>query len=88
MTQLNPANSLSIPCAIALGGNLNNPAETFGKALARLNEHPQIAVTARSPWYSNPPMGPPQPDFLNGCALLDTTLSPDELLQMLLETET
>ncbi len=88
MTQLNPVKSLSIPCAIALGGNLNNPAETFSKALARLNDHPQIVVTVRSPWYSNPPMGPPQPDFLNGCALLNTTLSPDALLTTLLETET
>ncbi|MEM9772265.1 MAG: 2-amino-4-hydroxy-6-hydroxymethyldihydropteridine diphosphokinase [Cyanobacteria bacterium P01_D01_bin.73] len=78
----------SMPAAIALGGNLNNPAKTFDTALTRLNNHPKITVTARSPWYTTPPMGPPQPDYLNGCALLETTLEPSELLTMLLDTET
>ena len=77
-----------VSVAIALGGNLNTPAETFNNALTRLNDHPKITVAARSPWYSSPPMGPPQPDYLNGCALLETSLSPNELLQVLLETET
>ncbi|MEM9245926.1 MAG: 2-amino-4-hydroxy-6-hydroxymethyldihydropteridine diphosphokinase [Cyanobacteria bacterium P01_F01_bin.153] len=83
-------NSIDSPvsAAIALGGNLNNPAETFNAALTRLNDHPQISVTARSLWYTTPPMGPPQPDYLNGCALLETTLDPSELLTILLETET
>ena len=33
-------------------------------------------------------MGPPQPDYLNGCALLETSLAPEDLLKVLLETET
>jgi 2-amino-4-hydroxy-6-hydroxymethyldihydropteridine diphosphokinase len=32
-------------------------------------------------------VGPPQPDYLNGCALLQVELSPPELLRVLLQTE-
>jgi 2-amino-4-hydroxy-6-hydroxymethyldihydropteridine diphosphokinase len=32
-------------------------------------------------------VGPPQPPFLNGCALLDTSLSAGALLELLLATE-
>lgn len=78
----------STPCTIALGGNLNNPLQTFNTALTHLNSRPEITVKQRSPWYTTPPMGPPQPDYLNGCALLETSLAPEDLLKVLLETET
>ncbi|MBD2636421.1 2-amino-4-hydroxy-6-hydroxymethyldihydropteridine diphosphokinase [Limnothrix sp. FACHB-881] len=75
--------SCAIPCAIALGGNLGDVAATFERALAALDATPGIQVTGRSRWYRNPPMGPPQPDFLNGCALLKVALSPEALLDRL-----
>jgi 2-amino-4-hydroxy-6-hydroxymethyldihydropteridine diphosphokinase len=75
--------SCAIPCAIALGGNLGDVAATFERALAALDATPGIQVTGRSRWYRNPPMGPPQPDFLNGCALLKVALSPKALLDRL-----
>ena len=80
-----PKHSLpcAIPCAIALGGNLGDVAATFERALAALDATPGIQVTGRSRWYRNPPMGPPQPDFLNGCALLKVALSPEALLDRL-----
>lgn len=79
-----------IACAIALGGNLGDPAATFAHALATLQAHPALIVTARSPWYRTPPMGPPQPDYLNGCALLEVRaeqLDPAGLLAVLLAVE-
>ncbi len=79
-----------IACAIALGGNLGDPVATFARALAALQAHPAITVTARSPWYRTPPMGPPQPDYLNGCALLEVIaakLDPAGLLAVLLAIE-
>jgi 2-amino-4-hydroxy-6-hydroxymethyldihydropteridine diphosphokinase len=44
---------------------------------------PQIALIAVSSWYQTKPVGPPQPDYLNGCATLQTSLTPLELLNFL-----
>jgi 2-amino-4-hydroxy-6-hydroxymethyldihydropteridine diphosphokinase len=44
-------------------------------------------LVARSSWYVTTPVGPPQPDYLNGCALLETTLTPAVLMQTLLQVE-
>ncbi|TAD79074.1 MAG: 2-amino-4-hydroxy-6-hydroxymethyldihydropteridine diphosphokinase [Oscillatoriales cyanobacterium] len=77
-----------VTCAIALGGNLGDVAATFDRTLAELDRTSGVRVTARSRWYRNPPMGPPQPDFLNGCALLAVTLAPEALLDRLQTLET
>ncbi|MEP0868755.1 2-amino-4-hydroxy-6-hydroxymethyldihydropteridine diphosphokinase [Trichocoleus desertorum AS-A10] len=73
--------------AIALGSNLGNSQQTLESALVALDQTPGIALQARSHWYVTAPVGPPQPDFLNGCALLTTTLTPQTLLATLLEIE-
>lgn len=52
-------------------------------AIDRLRSHPQIDVTNVSSWYRTKPIGPPQPDYLNGCATLQTSLTPSELLETL-----
>lgn len=75
------------PVAIALGSNLGNSLEILEAALVSLHDWPGIRVTARSQWYVTAPIGPPQPDYLNGCALLETELSPQELMQILLKIE-
>lgn len=75
------------PCAIALGSNLGDSLTTLETALQKLHATPGISVTARSSWYQTAPVGPPQPDYLNGCALLETTLTPTQLLGTLLATE-
>jgi 2-amino-4-hydroxy-6-hydroxymethyldihydropteridine diphosphokinase len=46
-----------------------------------------VRVLARSRWYRSAPVGPPQPDYVNGCALLVVALEPDALLERLLATE-
>ncbi len=75
------------PCAIALGSNLGNSHTIFATTLAILDTIPGITLKSRSSWYQTLPVGPPQPDYLNGCALLDVQLTPQELLQNLLEIE-
>ncbi|PSB24247.1 2-amino-4-hydroxy-6-hydroxymethyldihydropteridine diphosphokinase [Stenomitos frigidus] len=74
-------------CAIALGSNLGDSLATLEGALMVLAQTPGIAVAARSHWYHTKAVGPPQPDYLNGCALLQVTLTPQALLEALLQTE-
>jgi 2-amino-4-hydroxy-6-hydroxymethyldihydropteridine diphosphokinase len=73
--------------AIALGSNLGDVRATVEGALAELDDSPGIRLLRRSAWYRSSPVGPPQPDYLNGCAVLEVSLSPEALLDRLLETE-
>ena len=73
--------------AIALGANLGDCRATLEAALAALDASPGVQVLARSRWYRSAPVGPPQPDYVNGCALLAVTLEPEALLKRLLATE-
>jgi 2-amino-4-hydroxy-6-hydroxymethyldihydropteridine diphosphokinase len=78
----------SVTALIALGANLGQPAETLRSALAALDADPELRVTAISGFYRTPPLGPPQPDYCNACAALETGLGPDPLLERLLALET
>lgn len=73
--------------AIALGSNLGDCLTILEAALDRLASIPDSSLMARSQWYQTKAVGPPQPDYLNGCAILQTTLSPSALLQTLLSIE-
>ena len=73
--------------AIALGSNLGNSQEILETALQQLSETEGIRLVARSCWYETLPVGPPQPNYLNGCAVLATGLSPQALLALLLTVE-
>lgn len=74
-------------CAIALGSNLGDSRQILTAAVQTLDQHPQISIVAQSHWYQTAPVGPPQPDYLNGCVLLQTALTPEDLLQALLQVE-
>ena len=74
--------------AIALGSNLGDSRTIIDSALNSLAETPGIILQAKSSWYKTAPVGPPQPDYLNGCALLEVQLTPEELLKTLLYIET
>lgn len=74
-------------CAIGLGSNLGNSLAILTGAIDRLKTHPQIELLAVSSWYLTAPIGPPQPDYLNGCAAMETSLTPLELLQVLQSIE-
>ncbi|MEE3716499.1 2-amino-4-hydroxy-6-hydroxymethyldihydropteridine diphosphokinase [Tumidithrix elongata RA019] len=78
-------------CAIALGSNLGDSSATVNAALDRLHASPQVHIVRRSRWYRTKaitmPDSPPQADYINGCAILSTDLTPYALLQFLLDTE-
>ncbi|MFO0038544.1 MAG: 2-amino-4-hydroxy-6-hydroxymethyldihydropteridine diphosphokinase [Synechococcaceae cyanobacterium] len=73
--------------AIALGANLGDCRANLEGALAALDASPGVRLLARSRWYRSAPVGPPQPDYVNGCALLAVALEPEALLERLLATE-
>jgi len=74
---------------IGLGANLGPRAETFAAALAKLEQAGQVCVTARSSWHETVPVGGPaeQPLYLNGAAILETVLSPQQVLKLLRAVE-
>lgn len=73
--------------AIALGSNLGNSRTIVEDALKILAQIPGITVLSRSSWYLTTAVGPPQPDYVNGCALLGVQMTPQQLLKTLLEVE-
>jgi 2-amino-4-hydroxy-6-hydroxymethyldihydropteridine diphosphokinase len=82
-----PTNQKQHRAAIALGSNLGDSLATLETALTRLAQTPEIRLEARSHWYRTQAVGPPQPDYFNGCAILQVTRSPQDLLAVLLEIE-
>ncbi|MEZ2233326.1 2-amino-4-hydroxy-6-hydroxymethyldihydropteridine diphosphokinase [Microcoleus sp.] len=77
----------STKCAIALGSNLGDSLTILKSAIETLNNTPEIEVKSHSSWYQTAPVGPPQPDYINACAILEVTLEPEQLLLALLEIE-
>lgn len=73
--------------AIALGSNVGDSPAILKSALDILDHTPGIALEATSHCYRTVAVGPPQPDVLNACALLSTTLEPQDLLNTLLQIE-
>lgn len=69
--------------AIALGSNLGDSAATLRAACDRLREHPAIALQSCSSLYRTPAIGPPQPDYVNACAVVETELGAIALLEEL-----
>ncbi|MFM7169575.1 MAG: 2-amino-4-hydroxy-6-hydroxymethyldihydropteridine diphosphokinase, partial [Cyanobium sp.] len=72
---------------IALGSNLGDSQAILEAALLSLDGVPGVRLLARSRWYRSAAVGPVQPDYLNGCALLEVGLAPDALLEELHATE-
>ncbi len=69
--------------ALGLGSNLGDRAAHIYEALRRLACHPDIRLRTFSRLYQTPPWGPvPQPDFANACALVETSLAPLALLDL------
>lgn len=73
--------------AIALGSNLGDSRAILEAALETLATTPDIILRARSSLYQTKAIGPPQPDYINGCALLEVQLTPQLLLETLLGIE-
>jgi len=66
---------------VALGSNLGDRAAHLAHARSRLNELPRSRVLAVSRVEETAPIGPvAQPPYLNQMVLLETSLSPADLL--------
>ncbi|WP_293763325.1 2-amino-4-hydroxy-6-hydroxymethyldihydropteridine diphosphokinase [uncultured Aquitalea sp.] len=73
---------------VALGSNLEQPAEQIRAALAALANTAGIRLVSQSSLYLTTPVGYlDQPDFINAAACLDTTLSAHDLLAALMRIE-
>lgn len=73
---------------IGLGANLGDAAATLRAALQELDCLAQTRLLRASRLYRTPAWGiAEQPDFINAAALLDTRLSPRDLLDAMLGIE-
>ena len=73
---------------IGLGSNLEDPPGQLQRALAAIAKLPDTQLLAKSSLYRGAPLGyPDQPDFVNAVAKIATALTPQALLQGLLQIE-
>lgn len=73
---------------LGLGSNIGDREQNITAAITALAEHPAITVRKVSSLYNTAPVGvTEQPEFLNVVIILDTTLSPLDLLDVCLNTE-
>jgi 2-amino-4-hydroxy-6-hydroxymethyldihydropteridine diphosphokinase len=74
---------------IALGANLGDREANLQRAMKLLGESNGVKVIRVSSFYDNPAVGGPEssPTFLNAAAEIETSLSPRELMDRLLEIE-
>lgn len=73
---------------IGLGSNMGDRRQYLQAAITLLQQHPAIRLERASSIYETAPVGyTEQPSFLNMVIAVQTSLSPEELLQVMLETE-
>src|SRR5436190_1680034 len=70
---------------VAFGGNEGDVPATLRSAVAALGRLGRVGAV--SPVYRTRPIGPPQPDYLNGIVELTTLLAPLDLLHRMLAIE-
>jgi 2-amino-4-hydroxy-6-hydroxymethyldihydropteridine diphosphokinase len=74
---------------ISLGSNLGDKKKNILKAVEELGRMAEVQVRRLSRLYETEPVGKTdQPKFLNAIAEIHTTLTPESLLDRLLELET
>lgn len=81
--------SSTVVSYIAVGANLGNREATMVRAAAQLGVSPGVEFHQISEFMENPAVGgpPDAPPFLNAVIEIETTLSPEALLDCLLEIE-
>jgi len=72
---------------VGLGSNLDQPIAQIRQAFQAFESIPQTRLIRHAGLYRNPPLGPPQPDYVNSVAALDTGLAPHDLLAALQAVE-
>lgn len=73
--------------AIALGSNIGDSASILIAATKTLSQTPGIFLEASSSLYKTKAVGPSQPDYVNGCVLLQVEIIPQALLDILHQIE-
>jgi 2-amino-4-hydroxy-6-hydroxymethyldihydropteridine diphosphokinase len=73
--------------AVSLGSNVGDSQTILEAAIKTLAQTPGILLEAKSRWYQTKAVGPPQPDYLNGCVTLQVEMLPQQLLEILLGIE-
>ena len=69
--------------ALGLGSNLGDRRALLSAAISAIGETPGIEVVGVSPFVETDPVGgPEQPDYLNAVMVVDTTLQPEQLLEV------
>lgn len=78
-------------CYISLGSNLDDPPTQLQTALDKINNDPQLQLLNTSGFYRSKALtladAPPQNDYVNAAAMLETALSAQQLLQKLNKIE-
>ncbi|MDX3925410.1 MAG: 2-amino-4-hydroxy-6-hydroxymethyldihydropteridine diphosphokinase [Shinella sp.] len=75
--------------ALGLGGNVGDPVRSMADALAMLDGRRDCRIAAVSRLYRTPPWGKTDQDwFFNACAMVETGLAPEALLDVCLAIET
>jgi 2-amino-4-hydroxy-6-hydroxymethyldihydropteridine diphosphokinase len=77
-----------VRAVIALGSNIDAPERQVQGAFDEIASMPETKLLAKSPLHRTKPVGyADQPDFVNACALVETSLAPRALLDSLLALE-
>lgn len=78
----------SVQACIGLGANLGDAEGTLRQAVIALAQCEEVTVQRMSRCYRTPAWGrEDQPDFINAAVLLETSLAPRALLDLLLAVE-
>jgi dihydroneopterin aldolase / 2-amino-4-hydroxy-6-hydroxymethyldihydropteridine diphosphokinase len=86
--RLDVAPDAPVDAVLAFGANLGNAQETLRASITELGQVPGIEIVDVSPLARTAPVGgPDQPDFLNAVVLVQTSLSPRDLLRAAQEVE-
>jgi 2-amino-4-hydroxy-6-hydroxymethyldihydropteridine diphosphokinase len=74
---------------LGLGSNLGDRESTLNSALAEIDALPNVRVMRRSEWHRSRPLGgpPDQGEFLNGAAVVETSVPPLAFLELLQRVE-
>lgn len=78
---------LSRRWVLGLGANLGDRRQNLHAAIRQIASHPEVVLEHVAPLYETPPMGPPQPDYLNTAVRIRTNLRPRKLLEFVLQIE-
>jgi 2-amino-4-hydroxy-6-hydroxymethyldihydropteridine diphosphokinase len=82
------AESIMKTAYIGIGSNLGDKLAHCNNAIERLKKIEHCLLTGQSGWYSTEPVGVEDQDwYINGVAVVETSLAAGSLLQRLLEIE-